>query len=161
MSSDKKPPLEAVPRVGALLRQAWQHVRERIYAGVRADGYTDLNPAHIGLFRYPGLQGQRPTRLAEEMQITKQSVNDLLRHLESMRYVELKTDPKDHRARLIRLTTRGRRLEDAVRTHALRAEQELVEVVGKQNFEHFRDTLVRIASLSGPFPSSWRTSRLG
>src|SRR5215472_2926705 len=64
------------PRIGALLRLAWQSIRERIYSGVRSDGYGDLNPAHVALFRYEGLDGQRPTQLAESIQITKQSVNE-------------------------------------------------------------------------------------
>ncbi len=84
------------------------------------------------------------------MQITKQSLNSLLRHMEDRGYIELQPDPTDGRARRIRLTARGRQLDSVVRAHARRAEQELEQVIGKRQFQSFRDTLVKIAQVSGP-----------
>ena len=138
---------EKGPHIGALLRMAWQHVRERIYSGIQNDGYSDLNPAHVALFRYEGLDGRRPTQVAERMQITKQSVNDLIRHLERCGYVEYRPDPDDHRARLIRLTPRGRRVEAATRKYAIAAENELEQELGKDRFREFRTTLLRVNRL--------------
>lgn len=135
------------PRIGALLRLAWQQVRERIDEGVRAGGCDDLHRAHLALFRYEGLDGRRPTQLAEEMQITKQSINDLLRHLEARGYVELRPDPTDRRARLICLTARGRQLEAKVRIQARGAERELARALGQRCFREFRETLVRLIEL--------------
>ena len=132
------------PRLGALLRLAWERVRERIFAGVREEGYSDLNPAHVALFRYEGLDGRRPTQLAEAMQITKQSVNDLLRHLERRGYVECRPDPGDKRARLVHLTGRGRRLDATVRTHARAAERELARELGEASFRDFYGMLLKI-----------------
>jgi DNA-binding MarR family transcriptional regulator len=148
--NDQTPSHPAPPRIGALLRQAWQLVRRQIYAGVRADGYDDLSAAHIAIFRYEGLDGRRPTHLAEQMQITKQSLNSLLRHLERRDYVELRPDRTDGRARQIRLTPRGRLLDAAIRAHARRAERDLERVVGKESFRAFRQTLVRIAESATP-----------
>lgn len=150
MSSEKMRPLlgrpAERPRMGALLRLAWQRVRERIYSGVRDDGYADLNPAHVALFRYEGIDGQRPTQMAEAMQITKQSVNDLLRHLEQRGYVECRPDPDDKRARLVHLTSRGRRLDAAVRKHARAAERELAEELGEKSFRDFYGMLLKIVA---------------
>ncbi len=137
------------PRVGALLRLAWQRIRNRIYSGVQADGYDDLNPAHVALFRYEGLHGQRPTQLAESMQITKQSVNDLIRHLEQCGYAELRPDPSDKRARLLCLTSRGRRLEAAVQKHAREAESELEGELGRDRLHELLSALRQINGLSG------------
>jgi DNA-binding MarR family transcriptional regulator len=75
-----------------------------MYAGVVAAGYDDLNAAHVGLWRYPGLDGLRPSQLADHMGITKQSVNDLLGHLEGHGYLERVPDSADGRARMIRLS---------------------------------------------------------
>lgn len=113
---------EAGPRIGALLRLAWPGVRECIYRRVRADGDDDLNPAHVAMFRYESLDGRRPTQLAEQMHITKQSINDFLGHLERRGAVERRPDPADSRARLVRLTARGRQLDAAVRAHARAAD---------------------------------------
>jgi DNA-binding MarR family transcriptional regulator len=140
---------EEDPRIGALLRLAWQRIRERIYSGVRSDGYDDLNRAHVALFRYEGLDGRRPTQLAEYMQITKQSVNDLIRHLERCGYAESRPDANDKRARLLCLTARGRRLEAAVRKYARAAEHELENELGAVRFHEFLTTLRKINGLPG------------
>lgn len=137
------------PRIGGLLRLAWQRIRERIYTGVRNDGYSDLNRAHVSLFRYEGLDGRRPTQLAESMRITKQSVNDLLRHLERCGYAECRPDPNDRRARLVCLTARGRRLEATVRKYARVAERELANELGQACFREFYRALVKISGLPG------------
>ena len=141
MSSPKS---EDGPWVGGLLRLAWERVRERIDTAVRAAGYDDLNPAHLALFRYDGPDGQRPSRIADQMRITKQSLNDLLRHLEHTGYVELVPDPADSRARLVRLTPGGRQLNSVIRMHARNAEQQLLDAIGKRPFEQFRQTLLAI-----------------
>ncbi len=73
--------------VGAMLRVVWQWVRDQMYAGIVAAGYDDLSAAHVGLWRYPGLDGLRPSQLADLAGITKQSVNDLLGHLERHGYL--------------------------------------------------------------------------
>jgi DNA-binding MarR family transcriptional regulator len=152
MSRTKFPPLgdatEHGPRIGALLRLAWQRIRERIYSGVRNDGYGDLNPAHVALFRYEGLDGQRPTQLAESVQITKQSVNDLIRHLERCGYAECRPDPNDKRARLVRLTAMGRRLEAAIQKHARAAEKELERELGPVRFRELFTTLKKMNRLA-------------
>jgi len=139
---------EQGPYVGALLRLAWQRIRERIYLGVKSEGYSDLGAAHIALFRYEGLDGRRATELAQRMQITKQSVHDLLGHLERRGYAERRPDPDDKRSRLIYLTSRGRRLEAVARKYARLAERELGNEVGQKRFQEFRTTLRKINRLS-------------
>ncbi len=101
---------ERSPYIGAMLRVVWQWVRDQMYAGVVAAGYDDLSAAHVGLWRYPGLDGLRPSQLADRVGITKQSVNDLLGHLERHGYLLRVPDSADGRARVIRLTSKGRRL---------------------------------------------------
>lgn len=132
------------PRVGALLRLAWRKIRDHIFEGVQAEGYGDLNPAHLALFRYEGVEGWRPTQLAESMQITKQSVNDLLRHLEDHSYLECRPEPGDKRMRVIRLTAKGRRLEATVRKHAEAAESHLAKELGEEKFREFHGMLLKI-----------------
>ena len=134
-------PAQDGPYIGAMLRFIWQWVRERIFDGVVAAGYDDLNPAHIGLFRYPTLDGLHPTELADQLQITKQSINDLLRHLEQNGYLIRKVDPADGRARIIRLTAQGRRLERIINGQAQAAEQQIAEMVGSNSFTLLRNGL--------------------
>ena len=143
---------ERQPHIGGLLRLAWQHIRRSIYAGVERAGYADLHPAHVALFRYPGIEGLRPTQLAEQANLTKQSVNGLLRHLEHTGYVELRPDPEDARARLITFTPRGREFMDLIWRLAAQAELEFAQVVGEQSFRELRAGLERFVAATNGKP---------
>lgn len=130
------------PYVGALLRVVWQWVREQLYAGVVAAGFDDLNAAHVGLWRYPGLEGLRPSQLADRVGITKQSVNDLLGHLEAHGYLLRVPDSADGRARVIRLTSKGHRLERTVYAAAGEAQLRIAEILGPQRFGELQNSLL-------------------
>src|SRR5579862_8197355 len=143
MSSDSPdhPNGEPSPYVGALLGVVWQWVRDQLYAGVVAAGYDDLNAAHVGLWRYPGLEGLRPSRLAEQRGITKQSVNDLLGHLERHGYLSRVADSADRRARVIRLTSKGWRLQKAIYAEAASAQRRIEELLGPRRFAQLHSSL--------------------
>lgn len=141
MSSENDLPPQ---QIGALLRFLLHDVRARIYEGVVAAGFDDLRPAHVTLFRWPGPDGRRPTEIAADAQITKQAVNDLLRDLEQGGYLERHPDPTDHRARIVRLTARGKRLHEvAVGTHA-QVEDEWATEIGPRQFANLRNQLSRL-----------------
>ena len=142
MSSPVQGGGDAGPWIGSLLRHAWQRVRDRIYRGVVGSGHHDLTRAHVGLFRFESPDGWRPSELADQMSITKQSVNDLLRDLERLGYLALRPDPVDKRARLVRLTPRGRRLDAIVRGEAKAAERELADALGASRFTALRQCLL-------------------
>jgi DNA-binding MarR family transcriptional regulator len=132
---------ERSPYIGAMLGAIWQWVRDQLYAGVVAAGYDDLNAAHVGLWRYPGLEGIRPSQLADRVGITKQSVNDLLGHLEHHGYLARVPDEADKRARVIRLTPRGRRLEKTIYAEAGTAQRRIAEILGPRPFAELRSSL--------------------
>jgi DNA-binding MarR family transcriptional regulator len=129
------------PFIGSMLRVVWQWVRDQMYSGVVAAGYDDLNAAHVGLWRYPGLDGLRPTQLADRLGITKQSVNDLLGHLERHGYLERVPGSADGRARVIRLTDKGRRLEETIYAEAGAAQVRISEVLGPRRFAQLHSSL--------------------
>jgi DNA-binding MarR family transcriptional regulator len=142
-----EPREERAPYVGALLRVVWQWVRDQLYAGVMAAGYDDLNAAHVGLWRYPGLEGQRPSRIADRVGITKQSVNELLGHLELHGYLERVPDPSDGRARVIRLTSKGRGLEQTIYASAGAAQRQIEEILGPERFGELHRSLALLTEL--------------
>jgi DNA-binding MarR family transcriptional regulator len=132
---------EPTPYVGAMLRVVWQWVRDQMYAGVVAAGYDDLTTAHVGLWRYPGLDGVRPSQLADRAGITKQSVNDLLGHLEGRGYLRRVPDSADGRARVIRLTSKGRQLEETIYAEAGAAQLRIAEILGPRRFAQLYGSL--------------------
>ncbi|HVM66097.1 MAG TPA: MarR family transcriptional regulator [Acidimicrobiales bacterium] len=127
--------------IGAMLRVVWQWVRDEMYAGVVAAGYDDLSSAHVGLWRYPGLDGARPSQLAEHAGITKQSVNDLLGHLEGHGYLVRVADSADGRARVIRLTPKGWRLQETIYAEAGAAQQRVADILGPRRFAQLLSSL--------------------
>ena len=147
MSSDSSghPIGEPSPYVGAMLGVVWQWVRDRLYAGVVAAGYDDLNAAHVGLWRYPGLEGLRPSQLADRRGITKQSVNDLLGHLEQQGYLLRVPDSADGRARVIQLTSKGWQLQRAIYAEAGAAQLRIAEILGPRRFAQLHSFLELLA----------------
>lgn len=137
------------PFIGSLSRLVWQWVRREIHTAVIAAGYDDLNPAHIAVFRNPTPDGMRPSELAEELQITKQSVNELLGHLERRGYLVREPDPGDNRSRRIRLTARGHALQDTTWRAARDAERKAAAHIGDDQMTELRRILGDLATHLG------------
>src|SRR5215207_2158533 len=144
------PTKEFPPAIGALLRLAWQGVRERIYEGVLAAGYTDLSRAHVLLFRWPVIDGLRPSELAVRNQLSRQTINDLLSDLEKRGYLERTLDPTDGRARIVRLTERGWDLTQVISDMSFASEREWAQVIGETRYGEFRSTLCELVAYTSP-----------
>jgi DNA-binding MarR family transcriptional regulator len=139
-------PTDVSSHTGAMLRMVSQWVRDEVHRGVVADGYMDLNPAHIWVFRYPGPEGMRPSELAVDLQVSKQSVNDLLADLEHRGYLVREPDPADGRARFIRLTPQGCKLATSFARHARSAELRMAAILGAQRYGQLRSILGDLCS---------------
>jgi DNA-binding MarR family transcriptional regulator len=144
------PSKEYPPAIGALLRLAWQAVRERIYEGVLEAGFTDLSRAHVLLFRWPTIDGLRPSELAARTQLSRQTINDLLSDLEKRGYLERTPDPTDGRARIVRLTERGWDLTQVGSDMSFATESEWSRAIGEERFAEFRDTLFELVAYASP-----------
>ena len=134
------------PYVGSMMRIAHHWVLAQVYARVVAAGYEDLGRSHIAMFRYPTPDGLRPSELADQLQITKQSVNDLLGEMEERGYLVRVPDPTDGRARVIRLTAKGHHLEEIVYDGAQSAELVIAELLGRRRFAQLRHSLENVVS---------------
>ena len=142
---------ERTPYVGASMRVVWQWVWAQNFEAVVRAGYDDLNPAHISLFRHPTLDACGLTEIAHRMQITKQSVHELVGHLEARGYLVREPDPTNRRARLVRLTAKGRELELVIRNAAKDAEDHVATVLGQRRFTQLQEALaLLVREISGP-----------
>jgi DNA-binding MarR family transcriptional regulator len=127
--------------LGAMLRIPFQAIVARIEAGLKARGYTDLRPAHFVIFQQIGSEGARVTELADQAQITKQSMGALVDTVEARGYLERIPDPDDRRAKIVRLTPKGRALERAAREIVAQTEVEWAEKIGKERMEALKQAL--------------------
>jgi DNA-binding MarR family transcriptional regulator len=135
------------PLIGPLLRLPLQAIRARMLVEVAAAGYDDIGPAYFNILQAPTPEGMRPTELAARGQMSKQAANKLIRHLERRGYVELEPDPADRRARVVRLTERGRRLIATIRETVEQVEREWAAQLGERRFAELRATLKELSGL--------------
>jgi maltose O-acetyltransferase len=87
---------------------AARSLEARAYDAVVAAGAADVTPTQARLMAQVDPDGTRTVTLAARARITKQSAGFLVDQLERAGYVERVPDPADGRAKLVRLTRRGR-----------------------------------------------------
>ena len=136
----------ADPLIGPLLRIPLQEIRTRMLAAVVAAGYDDIGPAHFNILQHPTPDGLRPSQLAARGQMTKQAANRLIRHLETRGYLTLESDPRDHRARIVRLTDKGWALIRTIRTVVEGVEAEWSARLGRRRFDTLRALLKELVA---------------
>jgi DNA-binding MarR family transcriptional regulator len=141
---------------GVLLFIPYRHMENRILEAVQAAGFEDVTLAQARVFQRIAPGGSRLTDLAEQAQMTKQSVAGLVDQLERARYVKRLPDPHDGRARLIQVADRG---HDAARVAQRKHDEIQAEWrahVGARRFGQLRDTLEQLREITDPFAA--RTS---
>lgn len=108
--------------------------------------------AHMQVFGFGSIEGRRVTGLAARAAMTKQSMHELIGYLEHHGYLTREPDPDDERARLIRLTARGRELEDAVQAASARVHLQWRDRVGAERFDVLWSALQDIVGRDDPAP---------
>ncbi|HXJ18676.1 MAG TPA: MarR family transcriptional regulator [Polyangia bacterium] len=133
------------PLLGSLLRRAYEELQGHVEAGLGGPVRLPVLGA-VGqpLFEHP--EGLRPTQLAAQAGITKQSVGELIDAMEAAGYLERSRDPLDGRARLVRLTPLGRKVGSLARQRVREVEARWAERVGADRLEALRATLESIVA---------------
>lgn len=135
------------PLIGLLLRLAAQQWGTDMDAALRLHGVTGLTPAHANVIPFVPPQGIQIGELARLAKVRKQSMAHSVDQLTAAEYVTRRPDPNDGRASLIFLTDKGRALWPASRSAGHRVEQDWAAVVGRDDIEHLRQTLIRLLQL--------------
>ena len=94
--------------LGLLLREPYRIGNEELHRRIAARGHHEIRAPHGNVFGFLDAEGTPVSELARRAQITKQSMAELVAHLERHGYVERIPDPADRRAKLVKATTRGR-----------------------------------------------------
>ena len=129
-----------------LLDVAFDEFSDELAKRVEAAGFTDIRPGHGCVFGTIDPQGSRLTDLAERANMTKQSVGEATSDLEQRGYVERVPDPNDGRAKIIRLTKRGREAHAIGRRLIDDVEREWAERYGEERVAALREALEAITA---------------
>ncbi len=130
--------------IGALLRIPAQAIHRRIIHELNAAGFEELRIPHMAVLQFPGPDGVRPGTLAERAGVSKQAMNQLLRSLEHLGYIVRSDAPNEGRARIIRLTKRGRAAYSKVHEILREIEREWSAELGPKRFGQLKELLLRI-----------------
>lgn len=138
------------PSLGVLLFIPYRHLEQRVLDAVVAAGYP-VTLTQARLFQRVDPNGSRLTDLAAAAQVTKQAAKFLVDQLEAGGYVERVADPTDGRARLVRITGRGRAVIQVATAVEREVEQEWLSHLGAPGTQQLRRTLLRLREITDPF----------
>ena len=130
--------------IGALLRVPAQAIHRRIITELTAAGFEDLRVPHMAVLQFPGPDGVRPGVLAERAGMSKQAMNQLLRSLEGLGYLARSDDPNEGRARIVRLTKRGRAAYARMHGILRDIEGDWGAELGSKHFTQLKELLLRV-----------------
>ena len=130
--------------IGALLRVPAQAIHRRIINELNAAGFEELRVPHMGVLQFPGPDGVRPGMLAERAGMSRQAMNQLLRSLEALGYI-VRSDARDEgRARIVRLTKRGRAAYAKIHEILRDIEREWRAELGSKRFTRLKALLLLV-----------------
>jgi DNA-binding MarR family transcriptional regulator len=137
--------------VGLLMQISFRAMEQRVLTALSEAGYGNLTVAQARLVAQIDTAGTRLTELAERAQVTKQTASFLVDQVERSGYVERTPDPSDRRARLVRLTARGRQAADFANSIADRVQQEWSTHLGPEAMRDLRQALTRLREITDPY----------
>lgn len=137
MPDDLAPLLRTTRPAWSMLRAVGEITRREL----AARGHGELRTAHISVCAQV-LQGR--TRLADiaaRVMVTKQAVSLLVQELEDLGYLERSVDPDDRRARIVKLTRKGRKAAADALEVMKRINRVCLEAVGPERLSECERTL--------------------
>jgi DNA-binding MarR family transcriptional regulator len=136
--------------LATLMFVSYRAMDERVREAMRDAGY-DVTVAQARIAQRIAKDGTRLTELAERAQVTKQTASLLVAALEREGLVERVPDPDDGRARLIRLSARGREAAQRAMEVVIGVEREWTEHLGPELTDRMREGLVRLREVTDPY----------
>src|SRR3954452_22380098 len=128
--------------LGRLLLQAHRALASELRDGMTERGYPDVRPGHAAAFMHIDRRsGTRLTELARRARMSKQGMMLIVDDLESHGYVRRVDDERDGRAKIVRLTAKGRRVAAEARRAAAAIESRARRQLGSRRFEVLREAL--------------------
>ncbi len=126
------------------MREPVRRGNELIHERLAARGHPAVRTPHGDVLQFLDAEGTSVSELARRAQITKQSMAELVAHLERHGYVERLPDPADRRAKLVRATARGAEVYAIAREVVAELEQRLRRRLGAKRLAQLRALLEEV-----------------
>jgi DNA-binding MarR family transcriptional regulator len=135
----------------ALLLQVKELAIHKMRDRLAAEGYGDIREGYGCVFGFIDIDaGSRVTELADRSGLTKQAVSEVIPELEELGYVTREPDPGDKRAKIVKLTPKGREACLTGRRLFAEIEAEWAEQFGHELVTALREAAERISEAERP-----------
>lgn len=107
----------------------------------------ELSVAGFGVLNHfvrLNVEGESPAKLARAFQVTKGAMTYTLQKLEELGYVTLEPDPADARAKIVRITKKGRRARDAAAARVNPGMLAMLQAIGAEEFARALPFLIKV-----------------
>jgi DNA-binding MarR family transcriptional regulator len=139
----------APENLAILLREPFRAMTDELMARLADAGHPEVRAAHGAVFEYLDDAGTRVSVLAERARMTKQSMTELVAHLQRHGYVERVPDPADGRAKLVVATAQGREVYGIARATVRDVQARLEQRLGAARMAELRALLLEVGEELG------------
>lgn len=136
--------------LGLLLFIPYRHLESAVVTALREHGH-DLPVSDARVFQRIGPAGSRMSELAEAAQVTKQTLTSVVDRLERAGYVERVADPGDARARIVRITDKGREMVALTVPVVAEVEAAWERHLGRAKTARLREILTELREVTDPY----------
>lgn len=137
------------PDLAILLAAAYRALTERLGDAMDARGIDGMRPSFGFVIRAVAAEQPTITRLAEMLDVTKQSASSLADEAERAGFIERVPVAGDRRSRHLRLTARGRNVRATALAASEQLERELKQDLGADGLATLRAGLLALVTRSG------------
>jgi DNA-binding MarR family transcriptional regulator len=139
----------AEPDLGRLLLEGHRAIAADLVAMLEERGFPDMRAGHAAVFVHIDRRsGTRLTELARRARMTKQGMMLVVDDLQERGYVRRVPDAEDARAKVVRLTARGRRAAAETRRTVQAVEARTRRLLGDRRYEILRESLDELVDAS-------------
>lgn len=134
---------------------------DALQAALKSAGWPKISRAQSMLFVNIGAGERRPTRLAENLGVSRQSIGQMIGELEDRGILRIEPDPDDRRARLVFISPQAEPLVAAASAVLEDLENELGRRLGKSKMRGLKSALeadwgsAPMIRLINQLPPSW------
>jgi DNA-binding MarR family transcriptional regulator len=147
----RRPP-SGTDSFGNLFRDTTLAMQQIVADELARRGFGDLRPALLAVAQHIGADGTRITELAGRAWLTKATVVHAVHELERLGYVTREPDPRDGRAKLVKVTPRAREAEVVAREAIADIRTAWAGLVGAREMDRLEAGLRRLRAALWPAP---------